>query len=104
VSSRSVAELRASGYASPVRHDVAEQNLLMSAPSVCYWRAAKKTLIDPDWFVGTLFAIGGVLGALWGIYDAHPSWGEAGPVTSAFAIVGAGLAAIGAKTIFTGAK
>lgn len=66
--------------------------------------AAWSTFKDPAWFVGTLFAVGGVLGALWGIYDANPSWGEAGPITSAFAIVGAGLAAIGAKTIFTGAK
>lgn len=67
-----------------------------------YWDAWIDTLKDPRWFVPALFAVGAAFGALWGIYDANPSWGEAGPVTSGFAVIGAGLAAIGAKSIFAG--
>jgi hypothetical protein len=69
-----------------------------------YLPAAVTTFKDPGWLVPTLFAVGGAFGALWAIYDANPSWGEAGPITSGFAVIGAGLAAIGAKTIFTGGR
>jgi hypothetical protein len=69
-----------------------------------FWRAAWTTLKDPRWLVPTLFAVGGAGGALWAIYDANPSWGEAGPVTSAFAIIGAALAAIGARENLIGGR
>jgi len=68
------------------------------------WKIGLRTFLDVRWLVPTLFAVGGALGALWGVYDANPSWGDSGPITSAFAIIGAALAAIGARTIFTGGK
>jgi len=69
-----------------------------------YWTAAWKMLIDPTWLVPTLFVLGSTFGALWVLYDTNPSWGDAGIVTSAFAIVGAAFAAIGARQIFAGSK
>lgn len=69
-----------------------------------YLSAALKTLKDPAWLVPTLFVLGSAFGALWVAYDTNPSWGEAGIVTSAFAIVGAAFAAIGARQIFAGSK
>jgi hypothetical protein len=69
-----------------------------------YGPAAWSTLKDPGWLVPTLFAVGGAFGALWAVYDGNPSWGEAGPITSGLAVIGAGLAAIGAKTIISGGR
>lgn len=86
--------------------DDAEKQTKASALTTAdkYFPAAWSTLKDPRWLIPTLFAVGAAGGALWGIYDANPAWGEAGPITSAFAIIGAALAAIGAKAIFEGGK
>lgn len=69
-----------------------------------YWSAAWASFRDFNWLFPTLFALGGAFGALWGIYVANPAWGEAGALTSGIAVIGAALAAIGARTIFTDAK
>jgi len=66
------------------------------------WKApALTTVKDPGWVFPTVFAIVAAFGVLWGTYDANPSWGEAGRLSSAFAVIGTGLAAIGAKTVLT---
>ena len=69
-----------------------------------FWPHVWPTFIDPRWLIPTLFAVGSAFGVLWGIYDANPSWGESGALTSGFAVIGAGFAAVGVKTIFTGGK
>jgi hypothetical protein len=69
-----------------------------------YLPAAWASVKDFGWLFPTFFALGGAFGSLWGIYVANPAWGEGGPLTSAIAVIGAALAAIGAKTILTDAK
>jgi hypothetical protein len=64
-------------------------------------RAAWRCLIDPSWYAPTLAAIGATFGVLWAAYTDNPAWGESGLLTSAIALIGTGLAAVGAKAIFT---
>jgi hypothetical protein len=101
-SSRTARRARKAALAEAARMPGGKQEAQLYAQSFRY--AAWATFKQPAWLVGTVFAVGGAFGALWGIYDASPSWGEAGPVTSGFSIIGAALAAIGAKTIISGAK
>lgn len=56
---------------------------------------------DLGWLVPTLAAIISAFALLYAAYDANPAWGEGGFVTNAIALVGTGLAAVGAKTVFT---
>jgi heme exporter protein D len=56
---------------------------------------------DLGWWVPTLAAVGGAFTALYAAYSANPAWGEGGVVASAIALIGTGLAAVGAKTVFT---
>lgn len=66
------------------------------------WRGhLGRCITDLGWLVPTLAAIVAAFALLWAAYDSNPAWGEGGPVTSALALIGTGLAAIGAKTIFT---
>ena len=56
---------------------------------------------DLGWWVPTAAAVGGAFTALYAAYAANPAWGEGGVVPSAIALIGTGLAAIGAKSVFT---
>ena len=58
-----------------------------------------RTLIDVGWWVPTLFALGAMIGALLALWDNNPSWGDSG-INSVAALIGAGMAAIGAREIF----
>ena len=64
-------------------------------------RAAGRCLTDPSWYAPTLAALGATFGVLWAAYTDNPAWGESGLLTSAIALIGTGLAAVGAKAIFT---
>jgi hypothetical protein len=69
------------------------------------WRAPLgECLGDLGWWVPTIAAVGGAFTALYAAYAANPAWGEGGVVPSAIALIGTGLAAIGAKTVFTQAS
>lgn len=63
-----------------------------------------ETLLDLRWVIPTGAALAAAFGTVWAVYDANPAWGEAGPVSSVIAVLGAMLAAIGAKTIFSGGR
>jgi hypothetical protein len=66
-----------------------------------WWNPTKACLRDPGWLVPTLASIAAAFALLWAAYDSNPAWGEGGIVTSAIALIGTGLAAVGAKAIFT---
>ena len=66
------------------------------------WRPAfNSTVTNVGWVATTLFALGATFGALYAVWDNNPAWGEAGLVGSIIALVGVGLAAVGARTVFT---
>lgn len=66
------------------------------------WRCRLwECLKDLGWWVPTVAAVGGAFTALYAAYAANPAWGEGGVVASAIALIGTGLAAVGAKTVFT---
>jgi hypothetical protein len=56
--------------------------------------------VNFGWVVGTLIALAGMFGVLLALWDDSPSWGDAG-LGSVVVLIGAGLAAIGAKEIFS---
>jgi hypothetical protein len=56
---------------------------------------------DLGWWVPTLAAVVTAFTALSAAYAANPAWGEGGLISSAIALIGTGLAAIGAKAVFT---
>jgi hypothetical protein len=58
-------------------------------------------LKDLGWWVPTVAAVVSAFAVLYAAYAANPAWGEGGIVTSAIALIGTGLAAVGAKTVFT---
>lgn len=60
-----------------------------------------RCLRDLGWLVPTLAAVVSAFALLYAAYDANPAWGEGGFVTNAIALVGTGLAAVGAKAVFT---
>jgi hypothetical protein len=62
--------------------------------------AAGDTVRDLGWWAPTIFALGAMFGILYGIWANDPSWGQSG-LGSALALIGAGVGAVGAKTIFT---
>jgi hypothetical protein len=61
------------------------------------WECVK----DLGWWVPTLAAVVTAFTALYAAYAANPAWGEGGLISSAIALIGTGLAAIGAKAVFT---
>lgn len=61
------------------------------------WACAK----DLGWWVPTLAAVVTAFAALYAAYAANPAWGEGGLISSMIALIGTGLAAIGAKAVFT---
>lgn len=63
------------------------------------WRW-RDTVGDPGWLFPTLFALGATFGTLYALWEADPAWGASG-LGSVLALAGTGLAAVGAKTIFT---
>jgi hypothetical protein len=62
--------------------------------------ALRSTLRDFGWWALTLFVLGATFGTLYALWEANPAWGESG-VGSVVALIGAGLAAVGAKAVFT---
>jgi hypothetical protein len=58
-------------------------------------------LCDLGWWVPTVAAVASAFGLLYAAYEANPAWGEGGLVTNAVALAGTGLAAVGAKAVFT---
>ncbi len=61
-----------------------------------------EVLRDPMFWVGTMLSTIAALAAAWAIYSANNSWGV-NPVTEAFAIVSAVLAAVGFQSLLTSA-
>jgi hypothetical protein len=66
-----------------------------------WWPALKGCFFDLGWWVPTIAALAGAFALLWAAYAANPAWGEGGVVTSGIALVGTGLAAVGAKAVFS---
>jgi hypothetical protein len=66
------------------------------------WRdPLRECLSDLGWWVPTIAAVVSAFAVLYAAYAANPAWGEGGIVPSAIALIGTGLAAVGAKTVFT---
>jgi hypothetical protein len=65
------------------------------------WGPHCRDALDFGWFVGTAVAIAAMFGVLYALWENNPSWGDAGFVGSVVALIGAGMAAIGAKEIFS---
>lgn len=66
------------------------------------WRPAiKGCLFDLGWLVPSIASVAAAFALLYAAYANNPAWGEGGIVTNAIALIGTGLAAVGAKTIFT---
>jgi len=66
-----------------------------------WWPPIWSCLKDLGWWVPTVAAVGSAFAVLYAAYAANPAWGEGGIVTSAIALIGTGLAAVGAKAVFT---
>jgi hypothetical protein len=66
-----------------------------------WWGPIWGCLKDLGWWVPTVAAVVSAFAVLYAAYAANPAWGEGGIVTSAIALIGTGLAAVGAKTVFT---
>lgn len=72
---------------------VHEAERWLQALGSCLW--------DLGWWVPTIAAVASAFGLLYAAYTANPAWGEGGLVTNAVALAGTGLAAVGAKAVFT---
>jgi hypothetical protein len=66
-----------------------------------WWASLKSCFWDLGWWVPTVAAVVSAFGILYAAYEANPAWGEGGLVTNAVALAGTGLAAVGAKAVFT---
>jgi hypothetical protein len=66
-----------------------------------WWKPIKGCLRDLGWLVPTLASVAAAFALLYAAYANNPAWGEGGIVTSAIALIGTGLAAVGAKAVFT---
>jgi len=65
------------------------------------WKTAREeTLKDVGWVAPMIFAVVATAGSLYALYANDPAWGAEG-VGSVAALIGAGLAAVGAKAIFS---
>jgi len=64
-------------------------------------RSIWSCICDLGWWVPTVAAVVSAFAVLYAAYAANPAWGEGGIITSAIALIGTGLAAVGAKTVFT---
>jgi len=62
--------------------------------------AIKECFLDLGWLVPSLASIAAAFALLYAAYANNPAWGEGGIVTNAIALIGTGLAAVGAKTVF----
>lgn len=66
------------------------------------WRyPIMECVFDLGWLVPSIASIAGAFALLYAAYANNPAWGEGGIVTNAIALIGTGLAAVGAKTVFT---
>jgi hypothetical protein len=63
--------------------------------------ALKRCVFDLGWWVPSIAALASAFALLLAAYTANPAWGEGGLVTNVVALTGTGLAAIGAKSVFT---
>jgi hypothetical protein len=71
------------------------------AKAQSWMEQSKACLGDVGWWVPTVASVVSAFALLYAAYAANPAWGEGGLVTSAIALIGTGLAAIGARTVFT---
>jgi hypothetical protein len=96
---KGVADRRAAAIAAVVGSSDEE-----SKTKAAQWRGAVTgTLEDPSWIAPTIFTLGAATGALLAVYNNDPTWG-AGATNGIPALIAAGLAAVGAKAIFTPSK
>jgi hypothetical protein len=98
---KGASEMRATAIAAAKKETDADKRKTDLEKAEKWWGHVGKCVTSPGWLVPTFAAIGAAFAILWAAYDGNPAWGESGPVTSGLALLGAGLAAIGAKTIFT---
>jgi hypothetical protein len=78
-----------------------EQREKATLKAEAWWRSLWSCLKDLGWWVPTLAAIASAFGLLYAAYAANPAWGEGGLAINAIALAGTGLAAVGAKAVFT---
>lgn len=96
---KGAAERRDTAIAKAEAGQKAQKKQLEEAKS--WGRQFRDCIHDWGWWIPTVASVGAVFAVLWAAYDSNPAWGEGGTVTSALALIGAGLAAVGAGTILT---
>lgn len=97
---KAAGDKRAQRIAKAERKPAAEREAAVA--EAARWRSAAKACIgDLGWTVPALVSVATAFGLLWAVYEGDPAWGAAGFVSSVIALAGTGLAAIGAKAIFT---
>jgi hypothetical protein len=65
------------------------------------WGLALKESLNLGWIATTVAALVTTFGALYALWENNPAWGESGRLASIIALVGVGLAAVGARTVLT---
>lgn len=63
--------------------------------------ATKRCFSDVGWMIPTVASVAAAFALLYAAYADNPAWGEGGLVSSAIALIGTGLAAVGVRTVFT---
>lgn len=94
-------ELRAAAIAAAEKETDAAKKKAAIEAAEGWGDPLKRCIASLGWLVPTLVSIALAFTALWAAYNANPAWGEDGAWTSGLALLGTGLAAIGAKTILT---
>ena len=64
-----------------------------------WWPAFWANVRDVGFEFRSVLTLGATFGALYALWEANPAWGEAGTIASLIALVGVGVAAVGARAI-----
>ena len=70
-------------------------------PAAGWGQSFRACFKDIGWVVSTIAALAVTGAALYVLWERDPSWGATGTVGSLIALIGAGLASIGAKTVLS---
>jgi hypothetical protein len=82
------------------RIDAAENGTEEAKKQAAKWSPAfRANFMDVGFLFRSLLTLGATFGALYALWEANPAWGEGGTVASLIALVGVGVAAVGARAI-----
>jgi hypothetical protein len=97
---RGAGEKRAASIATAEKKPEGErEQAVKDAEDWC--EAIKLSLRDLGWLMPTMASVAAAFALLYAAYANNPAWGEGGLVSSAIALIGTGLAAVGVRTVFT---